>query len=287
MNSNDPILQVENLNISFVNKKGENRIIVENGNFVVYPGEIVLIVGENGSGKSSIFRSIVSDFDNDEISIGNLIFKLKNKFKKNKFKLENSKKLIFNGIEICDSNSLDYLRKSVGFSRQEDDYDSFFERNVWNYVLDYISASEGCQNLSYSELNEMAQSVYDSLDCEKYCDGNLKKVKLKNASGGERKIASILAALSRKKAKLFILDEPINNLDAYHARKLNNYLVDLKNSEYKPGILIITHCPMFLDVDRVYNLKKGKLVLMDKDKYEIKSCYGLCDKSSKKYIEEE
>lgn len=49
MNSNDPILRVDNLNISFVNKKGENRTIVENGNFVVYPGEIVLIVGENGS----------------------------------------------------------------------------------------------------------------------------------------------------------------------------------------------------------------------------------------------
>ena len=282
-----PVLQVKNLNISFVDEKDEKRIIVENGNFEVNPGELVLIVGENGSGKTSIFKSIVSDFNFDDISLTGLLRKVKSIFRKNKIKYENSKQMVFCGKEICDSVSLDYLRRSIGFSRQEDDYDAFLQKRIWDYVLDYISSSEGCGTMTKEELNEMAQSVYDALDCGKYCSGNLKKAKLKNASGGERKITSLLAALSRKKSKLYILDEPINNLDAYHARKLNNYLVDLKSSELKPGILIITHCPMFLDVDRVYQLKKGKLVLLNSDEYEAKSCYGLCDKSLKKYIEED
>ena len=287
MTENEPILKVNDLNISYIDAKKGKRIIVENGSFEVNPGELVLIIGENGSGKSSIFRSIVNDYSEDEISIRSIIRKLKSIFKKNKTKVENSKRMIFDGIEICNSETLDFLRRSIGFSRQEDDYDSFYERKIWDYVIDYISSSEGCQSLSTEQLNEMAQSVYDALDCDKYCEGNLKKMRLKHASGGERKIASILAALSRKKAKLFILDEPINNLDAYHARRLNNYLVDLKNSETKPGILIITHCPMFLDVDRVYQLKKGKLTLVDSSSYQAKSCYGLCDNSLKKYIEED
>ena len=54
----EPILKIENMNIVFQQKSGK-KIIVENGEFEVNAGEFVLILGENGAGKSSIFRSIV------------------------------------------------------------------------------------------------------------------------------------------------------------------------------------------------------------------------------------
>lgn len=281
------ILEINHLNIAYVNEKGQQRTIVENGGFVVKEGELVLLIGENGSGKSSIFRSIVGDLDKDVFSLSATIKRIKNIFKKERVRFVNSKEMVFDGKRIVDDNSLNYLRRSIGFSRQEEDMDALFEKSVWNNVLDYMENATGYQKLSTKELAEKAQFVYDQLDCSKYCEGNLKKAKLKKCSGGEKKIASILAALSRRDSKLFILDEPINNLDAYHARLLNNYLVDLKNGETKPGILIITHCPMFLDVDRVYELKKGKITMLEKGQYQPKSCYGTCDKALKKYIEEE
>ena len=81
-----PILKVEDLNISYPNKK---RPIVENGSFEVYSGEIVLILGENGTGKSSIFKSLVGDIEQDLISL----FKINKKFLSNPFsKKKNSQK---------------------------------------------------------------------------------------------------------------------------------------------------------------------------------------------------
>lgn len=282
-----PVLEIKDLNISYIDSRGEQRVIVNDGEIVVNKGELVLLIGENGSGKSSIFRSIVGDLSDDDFSLSKIVSSFKNLFKKKKAKFVNSKTMVFNGRPIDDDASLTYLRKSIGFSRQEDDIDSFFERKTWDYILDYISKATGYEKKSTSELDKIAQEVYDRLKGDKYCEGNLKKSRLKKCSGGEKKIVSLLAALSRRDSELFILDEPINNLDAYHARLLNNYLVDLKNSNNKPGILIITHCPMFLDVDRVYELKKGRLVEAERGSYQTKSCYGICDKSLKKYVEEE
>ena len=64
--SNSPLLEIKNLNISYVSSNGNERVIVNDGNLSINPGEIVLIIGENGSGKSSIFKSIVGDL-NDEV----------------------------------------------------------------------------------------------------------------------------------------------------------------------------------------------------------------------------
>ena len=285
MDSTHPILEVKNLNISYVSSSGIERVIVSNGNFSVNPGELVLIIGQNGSGKSSIFKSIVGDLNND-LFLKIKLF-LKNLFKKQKSSFNQNKHIFFKGNEILNDNDLSKFRQSIGYASQEDDVDSFFERNVWNYVLDYISVSTGYTTLSTTDLEEIANDVYNKLSCDKYCEGKLKKMKLKKCSGGEKKITSLLAALSRKNADLIILDEPINNLDAYHARKLNNYLVDLKSQENPPGILIITHCPMFLGVDKVYELKNGKIQLINKDFYKTTNCFGSCNYKTKKYIEEE
>jgi ABC-type multidrug transport system ATPase subunit len=283
--SNSPLLEIKNLNISYVSSNGNERVIVNDGNLSINPGEIVLIIGENGSGKSSIFKSIVGDLNDD------LLVKIKtsirNLFKRNKAKFRNKKELYFNGKHIVSDSDLNLFRQSIGYSSQEDDVDKFYERKVWNYVLDYMSSAYGYSSYSTSELEERAQFVYDELECNKYCEGRLKKMKLKKCSGGEKKITSLLAALCRRDARLIILDEPLNNLDAFHARKLNNYLVELKRKPNPPGILIITHCPMFLDVDKVYELKKGKLTLLENGKYVPKNCYGICDLNLKKYLEEE
>ena len=100
-------------------------------------------------------------------------------------------------------------------------------------------------------------------------------------------MASLLAAFSRDESKLFILDEPINNLDAFHARRLNNYINEVRNDKRKPGILIITHCPMFLGVDRVYLLRKGKLEPLSLENYKVPNCFGAYDMKTHKYLEED
>ena len=255
----EPILKVENMNIAFQTKSGK-KIIVENGEFEVNAGEFVLILGENGAGKSSIFKSLVREDSSDN---------------------SDSRDLFFKGGLVNSQEKLDCFRRSIGYARQEDDPDRFFSRKVWQYVKDYAMMSQYFSSADEVEIE--SQKVYDALHCEKYADGEFKDRRLKNCSGGEKRMATLLSALARTKSDLFILAEPINNLDAYHARLLNNYLVKLKGSSNAPGILVITHCHMFQNVDRVYQLSKGKLVKVNN--YSPKSCYGKCD-SCGLYVEE-
>lgn len=254
-----PILKIENMNIAFQQRNGLKEI-VKNGSFEVYSGEFVLILGENGAGKSSIFRSIVREETNQVLDQRDMYFK---------------------GEMVDTPLKLDSFRRSIGYARQEDDSDRFFSRKVWNYIKDYVDAS---QQLSNSEIETEIENVYNALKCDRYADGELKERKLSKCSGGEKRMVTLLSALGRTKSDLFVLDEPINNLDAYHARLLNNYLARLKKKTNPPGILVITHCHMFQCVDRVYKLSKGEITEI-KD-YKPKSCYGECNECGL-YVEEE
>jgi len=246
MNKVERILSVENLHIEFAEPV---LTVANNENFYVNKGELVVILGDNGSGKSSLLKSLVLAPDIRESS---------------------SRKLIFDGVEI-DDKKIDFFRKSIGYAMQEDDDDPLFSRKVRDYVLDYASEAvniEGYESY-YKKLFD------DYLLCSVYEKGKLNQQRLKVCSGGEKRMVSILRAFSRNNSKLFILDEPINNLDAKHARILNNFLIDLKKKKDPPGILIVTHCHMFQNVDRAYQLKDGKLYQVSK--YEPKSCFGECD----------
>ena len=54
---------------------------------------------------------------------------------------------------------------------------------------------------------------------------------------------------------MFILDEPLNELDFETAKKVSDYLKKLKQT---CGILIISHCRMHLDINRGYIIRKGE-----------------------------
>lgn len=240
----ESILYVENLHIAY-----PNITIVDNECFYVKPGETVVILGDNGAGKSSLINSIIL-----APNIRQFV----------------SRDLYFDGKKIADKDLNDF-RRSIGYAMQEDDEDPLFSRKVKSYVLDY--ASDALQNNGFREYYDKLFNEY--LACNAYADGKLNDRRLKDCSGGEKRMVSILRAFSRHHSKLFILDEPINNLDAKHARILNNFLIDLKKQPNPPAVLIVTHCHMFRGVDRAYQLKGGRLVQIDN--YEPKSCFGECD----------
>lgn len=248
------ILYVENLNIKFPELE-----VANNESFYVNPGEIVIILGDNGTGKSSLLKSLLLSPD------------IRQYVKRD---------LYFDGVKVDDNEkSINKFRASIGYASQEDDDDPLFSRKVIDYIYDY--ASQALNNEGYEEYYDKLFNDY--LKCSIYSQGKLNQQKLKICSGGQKRMVSILRAFSRHNSKLFILDEPINNLDAKHARILNNYLLDLKKQENPPSILIVTHCHMFQGVDRAYQLKNGKIEIVKN--YTPKSCYGECDECG--YYKEE
>lgn len=242
------ILEVKQLNIVFDKGTKNEKVIVEDGSFSVGPGEIVLVIGDNGAGKSTIFKSLLFALDNNATS---------------------SMEMIFNDQKITSENK-NHFRTSIGYSEQAVYDGSFFSERVKQYVLEY--AYSATNNDGYKEHYD---KIYKELKCDLYSDGKLNDKRLKVCSGGEKQMISILRAFSRNNSLLYILDEPINNLDAKHARLLNNYIIELKKRPNPPGILIVTHCQMFQRVDRAYILKNG--TIEELQKYEPKSCFGQCD----------
>ena len=257
----DYVLKVENLRIKF-----PGLTVAENESFYVKPGEVVVILGDNGAGKSSLLKSLIMTPDIKEFASRDLYFdgqKISGNVRKQKG--------IFRKLRFSWDEELNRFRRSIGYSMQEDDDDPLLNGKVYDYVMDY--AESALNNEGYIEYYD--KLFQDYLKCSTYENGELNEKRLNVCSGGQKKMVSILRAFSRNNSKLFVLDEPINNLDAKHARILNNFLLDLKNRENPPAVLIVTHCHMFQCIDRAYQLKNGKLNVLEK--YEPKSCFGECD----------
>lgn len=266
---NAPLLAIKNMRISYLRKSGDEKVIVENGSFEVNRGEVVIIIGENGSGKSSVFQSLVRDPRKMDTT------------------KKDSRDLYFKGEKLTD-DKIDEFRRCIGYAPQEDDLDGLFHPKVWDAVLHSAYLSGKYKNSELKEMENECNKVFEALNCNTYADGEFKKRKISVCSGGEKRMATLLSALCRTRSDLFILDEPLNNLDAEHARILNNYLValttNLENKEELPGVLIITHCHMFRKHDRVYKLSGGEI--SDFLNYEAKSCYGNCISQCGLYYEE-
>ena len=64
----DPILEIENLSISFFTRLGEIPAVMD-FSFMVMPGEAMGIVGESGCGKSTVSLGIMRDLS----SIGKIV----------------------------------------------------------------------------------------------------------------------------------------------------------------------------------------------------------------------
>ncbi len=250
------ILDVKNINIAFDKGTPEEKIIVQNGAFSVAPGELVLIIGDNGAGKSTIFNSLIFALNESDVSF----------------------EMTFNGKTIS-KDEKNYFRTAIGYSEQAVYDGGFFTPRVKDFVFEYASKAEN--NEGYEDYYDRV--LYNNFRVDLYCGGKFNERRISNCSGGEKQMISILKAFSRNNANLYILDEPLNNLDAVHARLLNNFIIDLKNRPNPPGILIVTHCQMFQNVDKAYKLKNGKIELLNN--YEPKSCFGECNECGK-YKEE-
>ena len=77
MKMNNPIITISDLHISF-----KNNEILKNINLTINEGDFIYLIGETGSGKSSLLKSLYKeiDFQKGSISIGE--FNLNNMKKK-------------------------------------------------------------------------------------------------------------------------------------------------------------------------------------------------------------
>ncbi len=210
-------IKFENVKFSY---PGGIEYVLNNVDFSISTGDIVVLEGINGSGKSTIIKLLTGLYSS---YVGNIFF---------------------NDIELK-KISLKSLRNK----------EAIVSQNIYLFsgsVLENILLSG--ENYSFEDIKDMM----DILQIE-YIDTKTFVVEEngKNMSGGEKQKIALLRALMRK-TDLFIFDEAISNLDKKTKNiileKLKNS--EFKNKI----CIIISHDDVFDEIaNKHLNLTKGKI----------------------------
>lgn len=216
--------------------------LFENINFTIREGEYVGLIGQNGSGKSSLMQILagVDTPDSGEID------------KPNDFRIA-------------------YLSQDPVFDENATIMEAVFSGNapivkvVHRYEQALAALSEDGNNPTYQKDYadaEQAMNRHDAWQAETQFKTILNRLGIEDMqqtvahlSGGQRKRIGLAQALIQE-PDLLLLDEPTNHLDVEAIIWLEKYL-----SQYKGSLLLITHDRYFLErvTNRMLELKKGNM----------------------------
>ena len=217
-----PIIKTENLNFSY----DKENLVLKDVNMSVEEGEYVAVIGHNGSGKSTLAK------------LFNGLIK------------PDSGKVIVDGFEPCDKQSLFEIRKRVGVVFQNPD-----NQLVASIVEDDVAF--GPENLGYSrkEIGERIDFALKAVGMEKFRFSSPERL-----SGGQKQRIAIAGVLALK-PKILILDESTAMLDP-KGRKEVLEVVRKLNKEQKVTVLSITHyMEEVIDCDKVYVINDGRIAM--------------------------
>ncbi len=219
--SKEAVLKVKNLSFSY-----NEKLILSNINFDIYKGETLGLIGESGSGKSTIVKSILNI----------------NNYRKGE--------IFYKNIDIKKYNNIDF-RKSIQLVFQ-DPYSSLNpEIRIGNSIMEPMIA----HNI-YENDEERSSRVDQLLEDVGLRKSDFKKYP-REFSGGQRQRIVIARALSLS-PDVLICDESVSALDVSVQAQVLNLLNNLKE-KFSFTFLFISHDLSIIKYmcDRVIILKKG------------------------------
>ncbi len=225
------MLEIKNLSCKV---KDTDKKILSNLSLKINDGETHVIMGPNGTGKSTLSKIIMGHYNYEVIS-GDIIFN-----NTNLLELDTSARArlgIFLAMQdptvISGVSNSEFLKEAIQEIKGE-------KVNLYSFIKEMESNMKNL-NLSNDMLHRSINEGY---------------------SGGEKKKNEVLQ-LKMLKPKLIILDELDSGLDVDSLKvccsNINNYLKENKNT----SVLIITHYPRILEYikpDYVHILSNGKII---------------------------
>lgn len=206
-----PIIDVKNLSI-----KAGNRQLLEDAEFQILKGEIVLLVGGSGAGKSvltKIFMGLIHTGSPD-------------------FEITGEVKIM--GKEIL-HNRKNRAEASAGMGIVFQDFGLFDEFSVReNIDFAFCHSSD---KLSRTDRNKDTSEYIKELGIDE-------KVKIYSCSGGQKQRIAVARTLAFN-PEIILYDEPTSGLDPHHSQKVAD-LIRRTNSEFHVTSVIITHDYDFL-----------------------------------------
>ncbi|CEH34635.1 amino acid ABC transporter ATP-binding protein [Romboutsia lituseburensis] len=193
------MLKVNKLNKSF----GENKVL-NDISFELKSGEIGVLLGKSGTGKTTILRCIngLEEFDRGEITVDD--------------------------ISIKNVKDINKIRNKTGMVFQN--FNLFPHMSVLENI---IQAPISVAKISKEEAVNTAKKLLKLVDLEDKINSYPFEL-----SGGQKQRVAIARACALT-PKVLCFDEPTSALDAESIKKVINIINELKNK--KIAILIITH----------------------------------------------
>lgn len=216
---------MKSITLNHLKKAYGDTVIMDDMNFEVKAGERLVLLGPSGCGKSTILRMIAGF---EEVTDGEL-----------KFADE-----VVNDIKTGDRN--------VAMVFQN--YALYPHMTVEDNILYGLKVNK----VPKERIQERFEEVIDALALRKYLDR-----KPAELSGGQRQRVA-LARATVKDSDIFLLDEPLSNLDAQLRVSARESLIGI-HKRYKQTMVYVTHDQVEAMTfgDRIALLNFGELQMID------------------------
>ena len=197
------MIKIENLHKSFGKLEVLKGIDLE-----VKKGEIVVIIGSSGTGKSTLLRCLnyLEKPEEGKITIGDITVDAK----------------------TCDKKQVNELRKHSAMIFQN--YNLFLNKNVLQNVMEPLVTAK---KMNKNEAEKVAKHYLEQVGMS----DKLKQYPATLSGGQQQRVAIARAVVTNP--KLILADEPTGNLDSKNGAEVMNLLTELN----KEGttIIMVTH----------------------------------------------
>jgi phospholipid/cholesterol/gamma-HCH transport system ATP-binding protein len=221
-----PIISVRDLTVRF----GDQRVL-DHVNLDIARGEVMVLLGGSGSGKTTMLRHIIG------------------------LERPHEGTIMVQGVDInrCTPNELKAVRRTMGVAFQE------------AALFNSLSIEENLA-LPLRELTTLADPVIEIMIYLKLASvglGEVEKLMPQELSGGMKKRAGVARATALDPA-ILVFDEPSAGLDPIVAAELDELILVLKRV-FHMTMLVVTHelASAFRIADRIAMLHEGSLIAVD------------------------
>jgi len=213
-------------NVSFA-YPGTSRLVLNNLNFRVEPGERIALVGENGQGKTTIVKLLTRLYD------------------------PTAGRILLDGVDLREYNLEDLCRQTAVIFQDFMRYDMKAADNI---AVGQIEERNNLPNIRTAARKSLAEAVIERLPEGYYQMLGRRFEGGVDLSGGEwQKIA--LARAYLRDAQILILDEPTASLDARSEHEVFQRFAEL--TQGKMALLISHRFSTVRMADRILVLENG------------------------------